>query len=207
MKNTRTLDYYEQNSEQFIHDTVSANMSETCGFFLSAIKEEHPLEDNSELKIMDFGCGSGRDARQFQLLGFQVEALDGSLELVKAARQLTGINVRHMRFEAFHEVVAYDGIWACASILHLTKEELPAVFHSLSAALKNHGILYASFKYGNFEGYRNGRYYTDFTEHAFSQLLEGIVSLEITKMWVTSDVRPGRADEKWLNLLIRKKNH
>lgn len=53
MKNTRTLDYYEQNSEQFIHDTVSANRSETCGFFLSAIKEEHPLEDNSELIIME----------------------------------------------------------------------------------------------------------------------------------------------------------
>ena len=65
-------------------------------------------------------------------------------------------------------------------------------------------LIYTSFKYSNFEGERNGRYFTDFTEVAFKEFLAGISELTIEDYWITGDVRPGRGEEKWLNLILRK---
>ena len=73
-------------------------------------------------------------------------------------------------------------------------------------ALKDNGIIYTSFKYGNFEGDRNGRYFTDFIEDSFQKIIAAISELTIEDCWITSDVRPGKDEEKWLNLLLRKSN-
>ena len=83
--------------------------------------------------------------------------------------------------------------------------ELNDVFHRMAAALKERGVIYTSFKYGTYEGERNGRYFTDMTEEKFSCFLQNIKELELEEQWVTSDVRPGRGDEKWLNIILRKK--
>ena len=99
----------------------------------------------------------------------------------------------------------YDGIWACSSILHVPTSELKSVILKMSEALKKKGIIYTSFKYGTFEGERNGRYFTDMTEETFALLIRDIRELEIEELWITSDVRPGRGEEKWLNLILRKK--
>ena len=98
----------------------------------------------------------------------------------------------------------YDGIWACSSILHLPKKELLPVIQKMCEALKDNGIIYTSFKYGDFEGERNGRYFTDFTEKTFREYIEKVPELTIEEAWITSDVRPGRGEEKWLNLILRK---
>ena len=90
-------------------------------------------------------------------------------------------------------------------ILHLPLPELKDVFHRIRAALKEDGVLYTSFKYGSYEGERNGRYFTDMTEDRLSEFLMDIKGLELEEQWVTSDVRPGRGDEKWLNIILRKK--
>ena len=99
----------------------------------------------------------------------------------------------------------YDGIWACSSILHLPAEELAKVMEKMSAALTSKGIIYTSFKYGTFSGERNGRFFTDMTEEAFADFIGRIDSLEIEEQWVTFDARPGRGEEKWLNLILRKR--
>ena len=78
-------------------------------------------------------------------------------------------------------------------------------FIKMARALTSHGILYTSFKYGTAEGERNGRYFTDMTEEKMDKLLKDVNSFDILEMWVTSDVRPGRAEEKWLNMILRKK--
>ena len=145
--------------------------------------------------ILDFGCGSGRDTKYFLNQGYQVTATDGSVELCKLASEYTGIAVKHMMFQELDEEEVYDGIWACSSILHLPFTELKEVFHRIRTALKKDGILYTSFKYGDYEGERNGRYFTDMTEDKLSDFLKGIVGLELEEQWVTSDVRPGRGDE------------
>ena len=71
-------------------------------------------------------------------------------------------------------------------------------------AVKEGGALYVSFKYGEFEGERHGRHFTDFTEESFREFLKGIDGVEIVDLWVAGDVRPGREDEQWLNVILRK---
>jgi hypothetical protein len=109
-----------------------------------------------------------------------------------------------MFFQELAEKDRYDGIWACSSILHLPVDELADVMRKMAAALRKNGIIYTSFKYGTFAGERNGRYFTDMTEESFAKFLGAIDVLEVEEQWTTSDVRPGRGEEKWFNLILRK---
>lgn len=155
--------------------------------------------------ILDFGCGSGRDTKYFLTQGFTVNATDGSSALCAAASKYTGIHVKQVLFQDWKSEPKYNGIWACSSILHLNKSELKQVIGNLRDALLPFGIFYTSFKYGNFERERNGRYFTDLTEFSFVELLNEVTGLEIIEEWITSDVRPGRENEKWLNEILQKK--
>ena len=154
--------------------------------------------------ILDFGCGSGRDTKYFLKKGMVVDAIDGSVNLCKLASEYTGIKVRNILFQELDEQEKYDGIWACASILHLSKKELSVVLDKMIAALKKNGIIYTSFKYGDFEGERNGRYFTDFTDKSFKEFIENVADVEIVEYWITGDVRQGRGEEKWLNIILQK---
>lgn len=192
-----TLTYYNQNATRFYTTTVSVEFTATQQRFLSHLP--------GPATILDFGCGSGRDTKAFLDQGYHVEAIDGSIELCKLASAHTGIQVRHMLFQELSAVNKYDGIWACSSILHLPKDELSGVMCKMSAALKPNGIIYTSFKYGTFSGERNGRFFTDMTEETFAEFIRDIDELQIEEQWITSDVRPGRGEEQWLNLILRKK--
>lgn len=191
----KTLNYYNQNADSFIEGTVSVNFKEVQDKFLQMLYGK---------KILDFGCGSGRDTMYFLKSGFDVTATDGSEELCKYASEYTGIQVKQMLFQDLDEVDYYDGIWACSSILHLSKNELRIVMNKMSRALKAGGIIYTSFKYGNFEGERNGRFFTDFTIDEFTDFVKDVKEMAIEEYWITGDVRPGRGDERWLNLILRK---
>lgn len=197
MQRLKTLSYYNQNATQFCQNTVSVDFTATQTSFLSRLP--------AAARILDFGCGSGRDTKAFLEQGYQVDAIDGSSELCKLASEYTGIQVRHMYFQDLSAVSEYDGIWACSSILHLTREELSKVMRKLITALKPNGIIYTSFKYGTFEGERNGRYFIDMTEETFADFIRDRKELQTEEEWVSSDVRPGRSEEKWLNLILRKK--
>ena len=109
-----------------------------------------------------------------------------------------------MLFEDLSAVGQYDGVWACASILHLPRKELGGILHKISDALKPGGILYTSFKYGDFEGIRGGRYFTNLTEESLGGLMAEVSSLQIVDIWITNDVRPGREEERWINILARR---
>ena len=154
--------------------------------------------------MLDFGCGSGRDTKYFMQAGLHVTAIDGSEEMCRCASKYTGIKVQHMLFQELSEKNTYEGIWACASILHLSKEELHQVILKMADALRMGGILYTSFKYGDFEGERNGRYFTDFTIESFTEFIRNITGIQIEDYWITGDARPGRGEQKWLNLILRK---
>lgn len=197
MQQPFTLTYYNQNAHSFAASTVSVDFTATQARFTACLPQSG--------SILDFGCGSGRDTKHFLSQGFQVTATDGSEELCKLASQYTGIPVKQMLFQELDAVEQYDGIWACSSILHLPQEELISVLEKMATALKPQGIIYTSFKYGDFAGERNGRYFTDMTETSFAALMQNITSLETEEQWITSDVRPGRGEEKWLNVILRKK--
>ena len=160
-KKTETLLYYEKNAESFTDNTATVDMKDIQSRFLKELPEG--------AYILDLGCGSGRDTKAFLEKGYHVDASDGSEELCKKASSLTGIPVKCMLFQELEAVDVYDGIWACASILHLPKKDLADVLCKIAAALKKNGVLYTSFKYGSFEGMRNGRYFTDFTENSLRE--------------------------------------
>ena len=194
---TKTIEYYNENVSKFVNDTQDVVFCATQDLFLSYLNEGD--------SILYFGCGSGRDTKYFLSKGYKVDATDGSEEICKVASDYTGINVKCLLFNELDEIDKYDGIWACASILHLDRDDLIDVFHRIARALKDNGILYTSFKYSEFEGMRNGRYFTDFTIESFNEFQTNIPEFIIEKNWITSDARAGREDEKWLNLIMRKK--
>lgn len=191
-----TIDYYNENAKKFIDGTVSVGFRSIQDTFLELLP--------GNAKILDFGCGSGRDTKYFLDRGCRVDAMDGSLELCKSASEYTGITVKHMLFQELDEKEMYDGIWACASVLHVKRVELPDIIRIMSSATKANGIIYLSFKYGDFEGERNGRYFTDMTEGSMAELLVDFPELRVEKQWITGDVRAGRGDERWLNMILRK---
>ena len=193
----KTIEYYNENVSKFVNDTQDVVFCATQDLFLSYLNEGN--------SILDLGCGSGRDTKYFLSKGYKVDATDGSEEICKVASDYTGINVKCLLFNELDEIDKYDGIWACASILHLDRDDLIDVFHRIARALKDNGILYTSFKYSEFEGMRNGRYFTDFTLESFNEFQTNIPEFIIEKKWITRDVRAGREDEKWLNLIMRKK--
>lgn len=191
-----TLDYYNQKAKIFMADTVNADFTRMQDYFLEKVSHGG--------LILDFGCGSGRDSRYFLEKGYKVEAIDGSEELCRLASAYTGIPVKHMLFHELCEFDKYDAIWACASILHVPKREMEGILKKLVAALKKNGVLYISYKYGDFEGERGGRYFSNYTEESFHKLLSKVEDLSLMETFQTSDVRPGREAEAWLNLLLKK---
>lgn len=193
-----TLNYYDTNAEDFVKSTQNIDFSAIQDLFLSYLP--------AGAKILDFGCGSGRDAAYFHRKGFMVDAVDGSAQLCRLAGEYSGITVKRMLFSELSAVGEYDGIWACSSILHLPSAELKDVMGKMLTALKKKGWIYTSFKYGQFEGVRGGRYFTDFTEKSFEKFIADVDGIYINKSWISGDARPGRGDEKWLNLMLQKSN-
>ena len=195
-RKNETLDYYNQNAVEFASGTLPADMEDSRSRFSANLPPKGI--------ILDFGCGSGRDTKAFLDAGFRVDAVDGSAELCTLASAYTGIEVRKMLFNELDVQERYDGIWACASILHLPRMKLANVLGRIESALKYGGVMYASFKYGEYEGLRNGRYFTDFTEDTLKALWNTATSMMVFDQWITCDVRPGREGERWINILARR---
>lgn len=189
------MQYYNENAEEFFNSTYKVNMAALYVPFLERIpKHGH---------ILDLGCGSGRDSLAFKQLDYTVTAMDVSAELVKKATQLTGLEVQQRSFYDLNEIDQYHGIWACASLLHCERHRLDNVLSKLTDALKSHGVMYLSFKYGDSDREKDGRKFTDLTEDQLSVLLNHHTQLQLVKQWITVDQRPDR-EELWLNVLIQK---
>ena len=195
MNSNNTLTYYNSKASDFVQNTVDVPFTDIQDAFLECIPTGG--------RILDFGCGSGRDTKYFLSKGYTVNAIDGSEELCRIASEYTRISAKCMLFDELDEEKEYDGIWACASILHVEKKRLPELLKKMTVATKLGGTIYVSFKYGDFEGERNGRFFTDLKEATFEALIKDIPELVIDKMWITTDVRVERGEERWLNILLR----
>jgi 2-polyprenyl-3-methyl-5-hydroxy-6-metoxy-1,4-benzoquinol methylase len=190
-----TLTYYNNNAQTFSDSTLNVDMSALYAEFLPHIKQHG--------HILDAGCGSARDAAYFKNQGFTVSAFDASPVLAKLASNYLQQPVEIKTFQELECVNKYDGIWCCASLLHVPKAELPQVFLKLQNALKPNGVLYVSFKYGTQERVHNGREFTDLNEDGLTALITHHTELEIIKQWQTVDQRPERESQVWLNALIK----
>ena len=190
-----TLNYYKENANNFVSDTLSTNMHTLQGDFISMLAQKG--------RVLDLGCGSGRDSKYFIDKGFLVTSVDGSQELCKIAENVINQKVICSRFEDFNTSEKYIGVWACASLLHLNKADIKSVITKISKFIVKDGVFYMSFKYGDFEGFRNGRYFTDLTEFSFSEIIKNIPNILIEKEYITGDARVGRENEKWLNVFCK----
>lgn len=188
-----TKDYYKNNAEQFAKETVDADIGDVRERFLKHIPEGGT--------ILDFGCGSGRDTKAFKDAGYDVYAIDGSEELCRMASEYSGVEVKCMDFFSFDEVDKYDGIFACASLLHVSPERLPELITKMLMSLKKGGVIYMSFKYGDFSGERDGRHFTDLNEESFREILSLVKGARILEEWHSEDVRRGKT-ASWLNEII-----
>ena len=192
---TKTLNYYNQHAQTFSDSTLNVDMSALYAEFLPLIpKHGH---------ILDAGCGSARDAMYFKQQGFTVSAFDASENIAKLASNHLQQTVEVKAFQQLNCTNMYDGIWCCASLLHVPKVDLPQVFLKLQNALKPNGVLYVSFKYGTQERVHNGREFTDLNEDGLTVLIAHHTELKILKQWQTVDQRPERESEVWLNALIK----
>jgi len=190
-----TINYYDQHAEEFVSGTENADMQECRIRFLKFLKPGQ--------KILDAGCGSGRDVIEFLKSGYDVDAFDASEEICRIASGKTGINVRQLKFEELEGEDQYDGIWACASLLHVRQENLEDVLLRLHKLLRKKGVIYASFKYGTGERTKDGRYFFDLTEDECGNLFAESGFL-IKELFITQDVRKGREAEKWVNVIAFK---
>ena len=193
MEDTTTR-YYTENAPAFFTDTVLVAMDSLYTRFLPHIPPGG--------HILDAGCGSGRDSLAFLERGYRVTAFDASPSLAALAERHSGQPVKVLRLQDLEWSQTFDGIWACASLLHVPAAELPDVMGRLARAMRTGGVLYASFKYGRGERECQGRRFTDLDQAGLQALLSQVTDLRELETWISEDLRPGRAAERWLNTLL-----
>ncbi len=197
MSSTRR--YYDQNAEEFFRDTVSVNMQVLYDRFLPRVADGG--------LILDAGCGSGRDTKAFLDAGYRVVAFDASPAIAALASKHVGQDILVREFADIHWSRRFDGIWACASLLHLRYDALGDTFRRLTQALKPGDVMYVSFKLGKGERIVHGRHFTDLDAPRLQNLVVRIPHCKILEVWLTPDRRPGRENEQWLNALIQNSAH
>ena len=190
-----SLSDYNHRASTFFAETVDVDMTPLRARFLAHLQEG--------AAILDAGCGSGRDARVFTERGYAVTAMEPARALARLAAAHCGLPVEIRRFQDIDWRERFDGIWACASLLHVSLAELPDVLQRLSQALRPEGVLYASFKYGRGEREHRGRWFTDLDEPGLAELLNVVPELALMETWVTEDRRAGREEDRWLNVLLK----
>ena len=194
-----TLDYYNKNSEEYFNSTLNVDMTNTYKPFLKLVPKDG--------KILDLGCGSGRDSMNFMKLGYEVTAVDGAKELAKKASVLLEKEVIVSTFEELELKEKFHGIWACASLLHIKREDLKTVLNNLYNNLEDNGVFYMSFKYGEKEYVDDkNRYFNCFTDESIISFINENTKYNILGLYITED-KLGRVNEvKWVNLICNKKS-
>ncbi len=189
-----TVSYYDDNAAEFASRTLSIDLGHLRAPLL---KELAPAS-----RILDLGCGVGRDARAFLAAGHSVTAVDASREMVRIATENTGQPAQQMRFDEMEFEEEYDGVWACASLLHAPKDEMPDILARVARSLRACGVAQLSVKYGDGEEYRDGRWFSDYTVAGLHAVLDAVATLTPAKYWVTQDQR--RTDTQWVHALARR---
>lgn len=197
MKQYNTLDYYNKNAKLYFEQTVEGDLKENYDKFLSKIAKKS--------YILDFGCGSGRDSKYFMEKGYKVKAIDGSIEMCKLASKYIDQNVECMKFDELNEENTYDAIWACSSILHVEKKELPSILSKMIRALKPNGVIFTAFKKGDGYEIKEGKYYNFLTKEELEQILNNInQNIKIIDYFETLSSTKRSEKVIWSNYILQK---
>lgn len=170
-----TLAFYTREATKYAEAAVGEKRSPVLAKFAAMLP--------GGARVLDFGCGSGWAAGQFQSLGFDVAGFDGSEGLAREAKERYGIDVSVGVFSDFGDVDAFDAVWASFCLLHDTREAMPDNLERLATALRTDGHLYVGLKEGEgMERDNLGRRYTYFSQPEMRGLLEaaGFTVLSMT---------------------------
>lgn len=193
--NNASIEYYEKKADEYVLATINADVSRLYKEFEGNIKKG--------CRILDIGCGSGRDSKYFIEKGYDVVAIDPSPTMCEKTKMLSGVVTYIQRAEELEFENEFDAVWACASLLHVSRENQRQTLILICRSLKPEGILYCSWKYGTQDREENGRHFTDLNERELLILLSDISNFKLIKMWRTDDARPENK-QQWLNVLLRK---
>jgi SAM-dependent methyltransferase len=196
MKKT-PLQFYNENASIYIEETKSLDMSEMLYRFLKYLPQGG--------HVLDLGCGSGRDTIFFQQHGYKVTAMDAVPEIAAICSQNIGQEVLVMTAQSLSVSKNYDGIWACASLLHIPEIELDETLRRMCDALKTGGACYMSFKKGQGERWdENGRFFLDMTPDLIRQFLCKMENIDILD--IEEQAKPLRGKmQVWINVFFRKR--
>lgn len=195
MADNKTLRFYAENAA-----TYAAHSTAPTGQNLTRFLDALPVH----ARILELGCGNGRDAAHMLAQGYDVDPTDGTSELAEEAEKRLGRRVRILRFDQLDAADAYDGVWACASLLHVPDADLPGILARIHRALRRGGIFTASYKAGDGEGHDGlGRYYNYPTAERLNEAYAqaGWTDLQLeTEMGSGYDALPTR----WFWMTARK---
>ena len=188
--------YYESHAEEFCRRTADLALDDLYQPFLRLLP--------SGGHILDAGCGTGRDGAAFRAKGFRVTAIDASRAMVHAATA-RGLPARVLPFQKMKFTAEFDGIWACASLLHVPHREMPDVLARFARALKSGGILYVSLKEGDGERVaKDGRFFSYFHREEFEALLTEEGRFALIDFWLTHAGDSSGTEWPWLNFLAAR---
>ncbi len=194
----RTIRHYDDNAASFWVGTKDHDVSQNVVALLTHIIGNPPF------RILDFGCGPGRDLVQFKALEHEPVGLDGSAEFVALARQNSGCEVWLQDFLSLDLPASlFDGVFANASLFHVPRQELSGVMQALWDTLKPGGVLFCSNPRGNNqEGWSDTRYgcYHDLDQWRRYMIQAGFAELQ---HYYRPSGKP-QSQQPWLATVWRK---
>ncbi len=189
------MNYYDMHAEEYFIQTFHEDMTDTYRHFLPRLP--------AGCRILDLGSGSGRDAVYFRKQGYEVTALEPSKRLCEWMKRQFDGEIVCQSIGEYHPARKFDAIWACASLLHLRKEDLLKFIAGISEYLKPGGIMYVSGKNGIQTGKcQDGRFFLEFDEILLREIIETAPGLKIEELWYSGDAA-GRIRFQWMNFILK----
>ena len=190
-----SIEFYEKNAQSYFDSTVDADLRKIYSRFTNLLP--------ADARILDAGCGSGRDIKYFLSKGYQVDAFDASKKMAQLATEYSGIKVINSTFDSFTSREKYNGIWACASLVHIPRKEIDRTLSTLCSHLDEDGVLYFSMKYRNEDKEEDERRFTEIDNDFLKYEIKSSKEFELVDSFLTTDIRIHKSNI-WVNVLLRK---